>query len=842
MESINPSLDTNGVEPDKLKSVSYDQKWEILKPYIRRLYVERELDVDEVAENLRASYSFNAQASQYRYRFKKWGWKKNIPSRKKAKMCDIRQNRAKAGKQTSLEHEGKIVEVKRLRRYLKETTRRDVAQKDIGDRGNGWKLITGTSFQPGSSITNLENHAQSFLNWNLPYGIMRSPNTTSNVTSPAAISTPSDVVVATPSSNEIHSPRNAPSPLTRLHNSREAIHRAQMFIEGRYHELLRSMTREDKITMSKWLYQYWLYSFKTAKHWGSGPRSWDANKLGFVGNASRSSIPLADSPKDFVEGSQVAENSTRSIRRMPKPSPLCHWSIHYHCEITCNLPKSRTPTPDPDPDMYDEKSWRPWPESWREPPYQNRLLRDLSTNDFSSINAESLPIDVSQVVKVAEKSEKELYVEAIGFSIMARNAELTSDGFARLVNKVECTPVELDAMNLLHLAATYLDGAKTCCTVFEALGGHEVSLRTSTRNNLGHTIFDTLMITVLKSHSLAPPSTVDDNLRDEARFPGEEIDICGRWDADSDTYRSLVASGDLQVPAAWKHKFCHTSVQAVCHSIRWLEFYSREIQDTFIINSSTGLFVKHCMACGLKMEICPLHTVVLITVTLAAYGKEDEDLFGMVAVLLELLALGINPLESKEISIPALFPEAPELMTLSGCQHQLLGPRELASSVPQSIIDKWSDAKRTGWQLFKQILSMSEVEWSDEEAEMPVVCMCMDLRIGHASYFGLNNKLPLLYAMTKAELLTYRRLKESDPWVSHNFDMQAIVDCLSVGYNLREAIGLTGDDLIEEFCERCGRFMRERHRFCNAKDVMKSHFSNLEDWSRTTFLPDIGLY
>lgn len=67
-------------------------------------------------------------------------------------MCDIRQNRAKAGKQTSLEHEGKVVELKRLRRYLKETTRRDAAQKGLGDRGIGWKLITGSSFQPGSSV------------------------------------------------------------------------------------------------------------------------------------------------------------------------------------------------------------------------------------------------------------------------------------------------------------------------------------------------------------------------------------------------------------------------------------------------------------------------------------------------------------------------------------------------------------------------------------------------------------------------------------------------------------------------------------------------------------------
>ncbi|KAL9035032.1 MAG: hypothetical protein Q9214_006775 [Letrouitia sp. 1 TL-2023] len=355
------------------------------------------------------------------------------------------------------------------------------------------------------------------------------------------------------------------------------------------------------------------------------------------------------------------------------------------------------------------------------------------------------------------------------------------------------------------------------------------------------------MMTVLKSHSLAPPSTVDDNLRDEARFPGEEVDICGRWDADSDTYRSLVTGGDSQVPAAWKHKFCHTSVQAICHSIRLLESYNHDIGDTFAVDGSTGLFVKHCMACGLKMQVCPLHTVVLTTVALGTYGKEDEDLFGMVAILLELLALGINPLESEQISVPALFPEAPEIMDSSGCQHQFLSPAKLASSVPQSIIEKWPDAKRTGWQLFKHILLMSELEWSEEEIEMPIRGQCLrPIPITHRHYFGLNQELALLYATTKAELLTYRRLKESDPWISHNFDMQAVVHCLSEGGSLRDAISFTRDDLIEEFCEGCGRFEGEIFNpnkglriHCNAKDVMKSHFSNLEDWSRTTFIPDL---
>jgi len=86
-------------------------------------------------------------------------------------------------------------------------------------------------------------------------------------------------------------------------------------------------------------------------------------------------------------------------------------------------------------------------------------------------------------------------------------------------------------------------------------------------NPLGHTVLDTLMMGILKSHTSCSPFIVDDRLAKDKRFVGEDLDVCGRWDADSPCIRKLLSEGHLAIPPDWKHMFCHTSAQALCHSI-----------------------------------------------------------------------------------------------------------------------------------------------------------------------------------------------------------------------------------------------------------------------------------
>jgi hypothetical protein len=76
------------------------------------------------------------------------------------------------------------------------------------------------------------------------------------------------------------------------------------------------------------------------------------------------------------------------------------------------------------------------------------------------------------------------------------------------------------------------------------------SLRKLYTNELGHTVLDNLMISILKSHTDCLPGTVDEAFNKQKRFSGEEVDICGRWDADSAHIRTLLARGESRIPSS----------------------------------------------------------------------------------------------------------------------------------------------------------------------------------------------------------------------------------------------------------------------------------------------------
>lgn len=66
--------------------------------------------------------------SSYKYYInRKWKLKKSIPASKKLAMCNYLQTRANAGKQTALTYKGKDVDLHKLRRAMKEDTRKQTA-------------------------------------------------------------------------------------------------------------------------------------------------------------------------------------------------------------------------------------------------------------------------------------------------------------------------------------------------------------------------------------------------------------------------------------------------------------------------------------------------------------------------------------------------------------------------------------------------------------------------------------------------------------------------------------------------------------------------------------------
>lgn len=632
--------------------------------------------------------------------------------------------------------------------------------------------------------------------------------------------------------------------------------------------------------MSTWLYQFWMYAFKTAKYWGRGPRNWTADLLRFETFKAAGLMHPPRSPVTNFEAVphqqfhsvmlQGARRNVDDISLTARPSPLCRWSIHYRNQIEYQPCKARTPSPEPDVDSLDEASWRPWPSSQFIPSIRQTLTQGIESNHFSDIATENLPIALDKLAQALESTSENFVEETLGFSIMGRNSdmafELIQKNLSSAQNEEEFSKISerIESIRPLHLAVTYLDGSKACCLVLHALlDDHALNFRASDTNNLGHTTFDCLMMTILRAHTSATPGDIDDGLRDEKSFPGEEVDICGRFDADSDNVRALVGAGRSGIPFSWKHKFCHTSIQAICHCIQAFARYSIQIEDIMITDVPSGLFVKRCVHCGLKMQLAPLHTLVLVGFQLGKSGARDEDLFGIIAILLCILRWDANTLAAVEVSMTALFPEE-ELRKnaeLAECDHEPLRAWQVAE-IARGYIENWSDKAKTGWAIMTHILRIAELALSksgeptysrcgntcecdyDSEYDSEYDCECdneydckCDCYKCFPRYHGESNddiRLATLHAAVQTELLTYRRLREEDPWVSPFFDMASVLRSLETGEPL--SIDLIKKDMMQPFC-RNGCFGSAASYWPRAEHVMKYHFSNLEDWSRTTFIP-----
>jgi hypothetical protein len=588
--------------------------------------------------------------------------------------------------------------------------------------------------------------------------------------------------------------------------------------------------------MSTWLYQFWLFSFKTAKYWGQGPRDWFADILGFEPNIVKN-FPMPSShhsPADWAGRSLPGQDSNMTdVASLP--SSLCRWSIHVSQPSYEGLP-DLPPQKDGAMDPADPETYQQWPLEWGIPSYSEKLRNALESNDFSNIPADQLPAAIPEALQVAKRDPRDLAGESLGFAIMSRNREMVVES------------LESDCENVFHLATSYLDGSKACCDIINTISG-QFPLRQHYTNDVGHTVLDNLMIAIVKSHSSCSPSQVDDAFKGQDRFAGEEVDICGRWDADSDCIRKLLAKGTHRIPFQWKHKFCHTSIQAICHSIvtLWGCYNAPDI------NTRSGLFVRRCLQphCGLKMQMTPLHTLDLVMLQLSSHGCEGEDLFGTVAVLLCLLRYGANPLLQCALSITSLLRQNPsdnddhEPME---CEHNDLDPLQLANAIYSLKNREWTEKVRLGWRMYCEILRCSQQIWGqpksqelpcsdsdsddekeDEEDRFDVCEICY-----HWMYLGKDGKLGLLWSAIKAELVTYRRLQLDHPWISDKINLQAMLESLQK--NCAPDLPMIKDNMLNPTCS-CGAFLKRWDDDCiGPETACVSYFSNMEDWSRTTFL------
>jgi len=596
--------------------------------------------------------------------------------------------------------------------------------------------------------------------------------------------------------------------------------------------------------MSTWLYQFWLFSFKTAKYWGQGPRDWSANILGFEPN-NVEIFPMPSShhsPADWAVRSLHGQDSNmKDVASLP--SPLCRWSIHVPGHDYVPLPDIPL-LEDGAMDPADPETYQQWPPEWRIPSYSEKLRNALESNDFSNIPTDRLPAAIPEALQVAKRDPRDLAGESLGFAIMSRNREMVVD------------LLESDCEDVFHLATSYLDGSKACCDIINTISS-QFPLRQHYTNDLGHTVLDNLMIAIVKGHSSCSPSQVDDAFKGQDRFAGEEVDICGRWDADSDCIRELLAKGIHRIPFQWKHKFCHTSIQAICHSIVTI-WGSSCAPD---INTCSGLFVRRCLQpyCGLKMQMTPLHTLDLVMLQLSSHGCEGEDLFGIVAVLLCLLRHGANPLLQCALSITSLLRQNPsdnndqEPME---CEHNDLDPLQLANAIYSLKNREWTEKVRLGWRTYCEIVRYSQQIWGqpksqqlqcsdldsddeeeedDENEEEDGLDFCDACKDDYTKiYLGRDGRLGLLWSVINAELVTYRRLQLDHPWISDKINLQAMLESLQ--RNCTPDMPMIKENMLKPTC-CCGAFQERWVDDCIGPEAAcVTYFSNMEDWSRTTFV------
>ncbi|GAB1317650.1 hypothetical protein MFIFM68171_07860 [Madurella fahalii] len=417
-----------------------------------------------------------------------------------------------------------------------------------------------------------------------------------------------------------------------------------------------------------------------------------------------------------------------------------------------------------------------------------------------------------------------------------------------------------------HLAAAFLDGGHSCCAIFNELLYSPGSglIFTNILDNMGHTVLDALMICILRSHTNVSPEHVSRSFDPPNRFPGEEKDICGRWDADSPVLRAHFRSGYARVPTKWKHGFCHTSVQAVCHSI--IAVYGSPGSK---INTLSGLFVRRCNNCGRELKLGPLHTLVVVAFYLAHQGMPGETMFGPLAILVCLLSLGADASLSVTMSAEDILGTARQ----ESCHHNPMTACELMEAVPQSLVGRWSSECQTGWFCILQVLRMHQ---GNREAEvqrafgdpLPRESLSdtdsdVSLEERHNTLTGIREcaledelfdklniqmhgewlewprgtpKLSLLWATIQVEFLTYRRIQAGDPWISDKFSMTALRNWLE-GRSLTFSTPLVDDNLMRQHSPCCGWFLG-CHEFASptAENVCTQHFMNMDIYSRATFL------
>lgn len=564
-----------------------------------------------------------------------------------------------------------------------------------------------------------------------------------------------------------------------------------------------------------------MHGFITAKNWGS-PTS-----------ILHTHLSPVFTPSAFLQfpTSPLPPDSPARARIQNPPTPLCHWCVHVE-EVRYEALPDESDNTDPPPTSF-----------------ANSLQAAIATGGFTDLRNDNLPLSHETIIESLAENPLSLQLDACKLAIMAGNSDLLLD-LCRTLGREDRNPSQIHTIYPYHLAASFLDGGGPCCTIFGALATvcQGPFLTRHNVNELGHTVLDSLLVSVLRSHTSVKPETVSYEFGALSRFPGEEKDICGRWDADSPEVRELFANGSARVPTSWKHPFCHSAVQALCHS-SMIIFGTRAPAD---INCLSGLFLRRCTECGLELRLGPLHSLVVTAFFLCQSGMEGETLFGPVAILVCLMSMGADITMRANISLEEIIRSS----ETGRCRHRPLTAAEMMQSVPHGVVESWSGACQAGWDTLLHIFiegennplghnqGPSEVSGNDSDDEAGFDECELEREFHDTTRLVCSNKkIGLLWATMQTEFLTHRRVKSTDPWISDYFRMDALRAWL------RDETGdfdtpLVSSGMMRRYL-RCGWFYDkygDPFVFATASDVCQEWFANIDDYKRSQFVhvPDLG--
>ncbi|KAL6906732.1 hypothetical protein GGI43DRAFT_238716 [Trichoderma evansii] len=527
-----------------------------------------------------------------------------------------------------------------------------------------------------------------------------------------------------------------------------------------------------------------------------------------------------------------------------KPPQYCHRVIHVPSrERILDHRQDYRP-----PNVFSLNSWEPWPFVAKMDRPLTKLMQDsLTLGNITSVPPASLPISslISGSLPGFPRSQEP--GESLKFAIISGNLELIE----WIIDSTQWSPGLYDYFREIHpchLAASYLDGGNTCCSllaIFMEYLSHPsgdfcehlpCNLNFSYEDSMGHTIFDCLIISVLRSHTNVAPVDVSSGFANTKRYPGEEKDICGRWDADSPIIRQLFQQGYYRIPFDWKHPFCHSSAQAVCHNLMVI-FHPGNFDP--YINHPSGLFIRQCSKCGAKLTLGTLHLVVLLAYHLATSRIQGETLFGAVAVLICLLRLGANVSYKTEVSIHEILGDS----SPDTCRHEYMEAGEFMRTIPSDAIGLWSPECKIAWDCMRSILRLAKngkfhginnsatqssairhccrcgnqptkslhrkrIFGGEESSSTEPECSeCLLKKDFYRWRFPCGNpQLDLIWALIQAEMRTHRRILDVNPWVSGDFSMVGLKQWLE-GESEKLRMPLVNKEMLRGVaCTSCGVF------------------------------------